>query len=315
MARTSRTEEQRNVPRARGAANPSGSTDPSGSSASYCVTLKYSRPLVRACIETDVEPDFVPFEGGSLVAFVLSANLHRQHMTPGQQAAIVASAQDWAKAQTYGGARRGDQAAILPLETVRQRAAESGASDRTQRMADKVMKADPEQAVRPATDRAGASRTALRLPLGLFTALTRLIRYAVTATSGRPENAGVCAGRMLTKANLRRAHPCARGRRLPYPFLPRLAERRVRARKGGTTLNRNDDHRCRPKRCTVFGKSAYTSAYMARRCWRTGRQSCAETEKVSPALTITCRFGSVSTPSQPPLRIVVNDKLSCHAVE
>lgn len=48
-------------------------------------------------------------------------------MSAGQQAAIVASAQDWAAAQSHGGSRRGDQAATLPLETVAQRAAESGA--------------------------------------------------------------------------------------------------------------------------------------------------------------------------------------------
>ena len=100
----------------------------------------------RACIEAGVAPKFVEFGGGNLVSFVLSANLHRRHMSAGQQAAIVASAQDWAKAHGHGGARRGDQVATLPLETVSQRAAESGASARTQRMADKVAKADPELA-------------------------------------------------------------------------------------------------------------------------------------------------------------------------
>ena len=60
----------------------------------------------------------------------------------------MARAQDWSTAQSHGGNRRSDQAAALPLETVAQRAAESGASERTQRMADKVAKADPELAVR-----------------------------------------------------------------------------------------------------------------------------------------------------------------------
>lgn len=98
----------------------------------------------RACIEAGVKPKFAKHDGSNLVQFVLSANLHRRHMTPGQQAAIVASAQDWAKAQPHGGDRRSDQAATLPLETVADRAAQSGASDRTQRMADKVVKADPD---------------------------------------------------------------------------------------------------------------------------------------------------------------------------
>lgn len=106
----------------------------------------------RACIEAGVEPEFSVFGGGNLVSFVLSANLHRRHMSAGQQAAIVASAQDWAKAQTAGSnqhkAKPAAGPATLPdhLATVSQRAAESGASERTQRMADKVAKADPELA-------------------------------------------------------------------------------------------------------------------------------------------------------------------------
>ncbi len=103
----------------------------------------------RACLDAGIEPSFKTFDGGNLVSFVLSANLHRRHMTAGQQAAIVASAQDWAKAQTAGSNQHKAKAetgpATLPdhLATVSQRAAESGASERTQRMADKVAKADP----------------------------------------------------------------------------------------------------------------------------------------------------------------------------
>jgi hypothetical protein len=95
----------------------------------------------RACQEAGVEPHFVPYTGGNLVSFVLSANLHRRHLTPGQQAAIVASAQDWAKAQP---AHRPEKAGnVAGLDRVQDRAAQSGASERTQRMADKVAKADP----------------------------------------------------------------------------------------------------------------------------------------------------------------------------
>lgn len=100
----------------------------------------------RACLAAGVEPTFREFTGGNLVSFVLSVNLHRRHMTPGQQAAIVASATDWAKAQTHGGARRKVQAEALPLETVAQRAAVSGATERTQRDADKLVKQHPEKA-------------------------------------------------------------------------------------------------------------------------------------------------------------------------
>jgi FtsZ-binding cell division protein ZapB len=98
----------------------------------------------RACLDAGVEPRFVEFEGGSVVAFVLSANLHRRHLSAGQQAAIVASAQDWAQAQP---ASRPEKAGnVTGLSTVADRAAQSGASDKTQRMADKVAKASPELA-------------------------------------------------------------------------------------------------------------------------------------------------------------------------
>lgn len=54
------------------------------------------------------------------------------------QVAIVSSAQDWATAQTVGRPEKGQ--AVDHLATVEQRAAESGASVRTQKMADKVVK-------------------------------------------------------------------------------------------------------------------------------------------------------------------------------
>ena len=104
----------------------------------------------RACIEAGIEPTTRKFDGGNIVTFVLSANLHRRHMTAGQQAAIVASAQDWAQAQPRGGDRgnqhTGGKVQDCTLATSEQRAATSGASPRTQKMADKVTKADPELA-------------------------------------------------------------------------------------------------------------------------------------------------------------------------
>lgn len=100
----------------------------------------------RACTEAGIEPITNAFTGADPVAFVLSANLHRRHLTPGQQAAIVASAQDWSRAHGAGGDRRSDQAATLPLDSVADRAVQSGASERTQRMADKVARQSPELA-------------------------------------------------------------------------------------------------------------------------------------------------------------------------
>lgn len=95
----------------------------------------------RACIEVGAEPHTVEFDGGNIVSYVLSANLHRRHMTQGQQAAIVASAQDWAKAQVAG--RPEKQTLNVTLSTRSERAAASGASMATQRDADRVAKADP----------------------------------------------------------------------------------------------------------------------------------------------------------------------------
>jgi ParB-like nuclease domain len=100
----------------------------------------------RACVEIGVAPTTVEFESGNLVSFVLSSNLHRRHLSAGQQAAIVASAQDWASAQSHGGNRKPDQSATLHLDSVAKRAAESGASVRTQKMADKVAKQSPDLA-------------------------------------------------------------------------------------------------------------------------------------------------------------------------
>ena len=97
----------------------------------------------RACLKAGVEPKFRKFDGGNVVTFVLSTNLHRRHMTPGQQAAIVASAQDWGKANIQG---RNNITGNVAGDTVADRARTSGAGERTQRMADKVARKSPELA-------------------------------------------------------------------------------------------------------------------------------------------------------------------------
>jgi hypothetical protein len=72
----------------------------------------------------------------------------------GQPAAIVAGLQDWARAHKQGGNGSNQHAEqtgnVAGLQTVAQRAAESGASERTQRMADKVSTEDPELALKVA---------------------------------------------------------------------------------------------------------------------------------------------------------------------
>ena len=115
----------------------------------------------RACVELGIKPATVDYTGTDPMGFVFSANARRRHLTPGQYAAIVASAQNWELAQAQGGDgsnQHSSKAATLPvcsnqpvgtadsLSTVADRAAQSGASERTQRMADKVAKVAPELA-------------------------------------------------------------------------------------------------------------------------------------------------------------------------
>jgi N6-adenosine-specific RNA methylase IME4 len=42
----------------------------------------------RACLDLDIAPRIETWRGGSVVAFVISANLHRRHLNSGQRAAI-----------------------------------------------------------------------------------------------------------------------------------------------------------------------------------------------------------------------------------
>jgi hypothetical protein len=102
----------------------------------------------RACLAAGIEPMFTEFSGESLVSFVLSKNLHRRHLSAGQQAAIIASMSDWEGSHVHGGNRRSSVinntcSNIKQLSTVENRAKESGASTFTQRKADAVVKADP----------------------------------------------------------------------------------------------------------------------------------------------------------------------------
>ncbi|MDR7006071.1 ParB/RepB/Spo0J family partition protein [Paraburkholderia strydomiana] len=119
----------------------------------------------RACVELGIEPVIADMDLGDydLLSYVLSVNLHRRHLTPGQHAAIVAAATNWLEAQVQGSNQYEVKVAGATLHypdgrglnspatltdrstsTVADRAAKSGASIRTQKMADKVAKADPE---------------------------------------------------------------------------------------------------------------------------------------------------------------------------
>ncbi len=98
----------------------------------------------EACLQAGVKPTMQEYKGENLVTYVMSANFHRRHLSSGQQAAIVASATDWANAQTQG--RPGKPEGPPVLNTVSARAAVSGANERTQRDADKLARENPEVA-------------------------------------------------------------------------------------------------------------------------------------------------------------------------
>ena len=66
----------------------------------------------RACLEAGVELQTVEYEGDDPRAFVISANIHRRHLTIGQRAMLAAERANVA----HGGDRRLDQVANSPLE-------------------------------------------------------------------------------------------------------------------------------------------------------------------------------------------------------
>jgi division protein CdvB (Snf7/Vps24/ESCRT-III family) len=98
----------------------------------------------RAMSELGIEPICQDYAGNNPVQFVLSSNLHRRHLTQGQAAVIVSATQNWANAHpAHRVAKEGGN--VAPLNTIQNIADESGASHRTQKDADKlVKKATPE---------------------------------------------------------------------------------------------------------------------------------------------------------------------------
>lgn len=109
-----------------------------------------------ACLEAGIEPVSVEFDGDSIIGFVLSKNFYRRHLSVGQQAAIISSMADWENSCERGGTganqhRKEQSATNSTLQTISDRATESGASKATQRKADAVVKADPELGRKVAT--------------------------------------------------------------------------------------------------------------------------------------------------------------------
>lgn len=105
-----------------------------------------------ACLQAGVEARFREFgsdkgDGDDPVAFVLSKNLRRRHLTPSQQAAAVAKTQDWSQAHSRGGNgsnQHASKGAPVPICSTADRAAIAGVGVRTQKDADLVAREAPQ---------------------------------------------------------------------------------------------------------------------------------------------------------------------------
>ncbi len=103
----------------------------------------------RALCELGIKPVMIEYTGSNPTQFILSSNLHRRHLTQGQAAAIVSASQSWIKAQVADHEKLANSA---PLETAESRAKQSGVGQRTQQMADKLVKEAPAELVKEVID-------------------------------------------------------------------------------------------------------------------------------------------------------------------
>ncbi len=101
----------------------------------------------RALCELGIAPVMIEYTGTNPTHFILSSNLHRRHLTQGQSAAIVSASQSWVNAQAESPLRSTAQ-----LETVTARAKQSGVGQRTQQLADKLVKEASAELVKEVID-------------------------------------------------------------------------------------------------------------------------------------------------------------------
>jgi hypothetical protein len=98
------------------------------------------RNRYRACKLAGVEPKFRELKGQDALRFVISANVHRRHLSESQRAIIAARV----ATMKHGGNRKADQAATLPLEKTEAEAAHAlDVSPRSVRSAKKVLREAP----------------------------------------------------------------------------------------------------------------------------------------------------------------------------
>lgn len=92
------------------------------------------RNRFEACRKAGVQPVFTEYHGDDPLAFVVSLNLKRRHLSESQRGMVAAKI----ATLTHGGDRRSDQAANLPVVTQAQAAEMLNVSERTVRAANKV---------------------------------------------------------------------------------------------------------------------------------------------------------------------------------
>lgn len=100
----------------------------------------------RALCELGMAPVMIEYTGSNPTQFILSSNLLRRHLTQGQSAAIVSASQSWVNAQAVS------QSSAAPLDTATARAKQSGVGQRTQQLADKLVKEAPAELVKEVID-------------------------------------------------------------------------------------------------------------------------------------------------------------------
>jgi N6-adenosine-specific RNA methylase IME4/ParB-like chromosome segregation protein Spo0J len=141
--------------------------------------LADGRHRQRACQVIGIEAPIQVYDGPTdgLLDYVVSANLHRRHLTSGQKAMIAVDL----VTTTHGGDRRSDQAADLPLVTQAAAAAALGVSERSVRDAAALRRQSSEladqvragtlalnRAVHDRTRAAGLAANAERIASGQF---------------------------------------------------------------------------------------------------------------------------------------------------
>jgi phage N-6-adenine-methyltransferase len=110
-------------------------------------TLLDGRNRLAACEMAGVKPTFQQYAGDDPRAFIISANLHRRHLTESQRAMVAAKLAN----MKHGGDRKSDQAASLPVVSQSEAATLLNVSERSVRDAKLIARESPELAAQVAS--------------------------------------------------------------------------------------------------------------------------------------------------------------------